>query len=76
MKIERVRTQGEGQQLDSFERGDCVRLVVDVVDAGSFDYVYIVSSFNGHRLAINLSDGCHRELGKFVLEPNAKVVIE
>jgi hypothetical protein len=77
MKIERVKTQGEGRLLDSFEKGDCVRLVSERIgDSGPFiGHVYIVGAVGGRRLAINLSDGSHRGEGVFVLEPNAKVVI-
>jgi hypothetical protein len=78
MKVENAETASKGQLLSSFGLGDCVRLVGPENGFGHpfIGHVYIVSSFNGHSVAVNLFDGCHRESGGFVLEPNAKVVIE
>lgn len=74
MKIESAKTQGEGQSLDSFNNGDCIRLVDNGLSELFLDSVYIVGTSGEGRLAINLLDGCHRREGGFVLEPNAKVV--
>ncbi len=79
MKVERAMTTSEGELLSSFELGDCIRLVGAEGGCGEpfIGCVYIVAGVGcGDRSAVNLSDGCHREAGKFVLEPTAKVVIE
>ncbi len=65
----------KGHLLGHFTHGDCIRLV----SGGDpcVDGLYIVAACKGGGyLAINLVDGCHRDVGMFVLEPNAKVVIE
>lgn len=77
MKIEELKkSKPKGALLDSFNPGDCVRLIC----SGSkprLGAVYIVSSVGRElRTAINLSDGDYRSAGRFVLEPTAKVVLE
>ncbi len=79
MKIDDSRKKlVRGDTLSSFVLGDCVRLVGMESGFGEpfIGHIYVVSRFNRHLLAVNLSDGCHRETGEFVLEPTAKVVIE
>jgi hypothetical protein len=69
MKIERgEKSKPKGGPLSSFDGGACVRLV-------SGGALYIVTLING-RTAVNLLNGDYRTQGLFVLEPNAKVVIE
>ncbi len=79
MKIDDPKKPGlVGGPLSSFSKGDCIRLVSIENGFGEpfIGDVYIVFDLDAHRWAINLSDGCNRQMGKFVLEPNAKVVIE
>ncbi|MHC4511783.1 MAG: hypothetical protein ACYTAO_23000 [Planctomycetota bacterium] len=75
MKIDDKKTCAEGHPLTSFSRAQCVRLVADESNRyiGS---VYIVCTVGRQPVAVNLSDGRYRSTGLFVLEPNAKVVIE
>ena len=76
MKVEKDVQKKKGQLLNSFTRGDCIRLVDDVSGV-CLDRVYIAAAAPaGKLLAINLEDGCYREAGRFVLEPRVKVVIE
>lgn len=77
MKIESMKTVNVGSPLNSFKPGDCIRLVDDGRHDMFLGCVYIVGCSNEpRRLAISLTDGTYRCNGRFVLEPNAKVVIE
>jgi hypothetical protein len=72
---DRKKPEPEGEPLSSFRTGACIRLVRDSGES-FLGRVYIVAAVgDAKRLAINLSNGCHRDQGRFVLEPRAKVVI-
>lgn len=78
MKIDDPKKLGRGSPLSSFNTGDCISLIGTRYgsDEPFIGHVYIVVDLDARRWAINLLDGCNRQTGKFVLEPNAKVVIE
>lgn len=78
MKIDdQKKSKPVGAPLSSFSLGSCVRLVGDDYDGFYIGQVYIVATVgSADHTAINLKEGCHRVEGRFVLEPNARVVIE
>lgn len=78
MKINDKSKCPQGEPLSTFARGDCIRLAKDVPGAEKAENAYFIvsASPDGGDVAIRLSDGCWQKTGRFVLEPNAKVVIE